>query len=207
MQIYKDMNIGTAKVLGEEMQGIKHYMLDIISPEERYSVSDFKKQAEQCIEQILKKEKTPIICGGTGLYINSLIYGIEFANEEIDMGYRNHLNEIAQNEGLEELYKKALEIDPEATNKVSKNDKKRIIRILEIYHKTGKTKTQQDLESRKNEVKYAYKVFGINMDRQILYNRINKRVDIMIEQGLIQEVKEILEKYNAFPTAMQGLRI
>lgn len=91
----------------------------------------------------------PIICGGTGLYINSLIYGIEFANEEIDMKYREHLNEIAQNEGLENLYKKALEIDPEAANKISKNDQKRIIRILEIYHKTGKTKTQQDLESRK----------------------------------------------------------
>ena len=198
MQIYKDMNIGTAKVLEEETQGIKHYMLDIISPEERYSVSDFKKQAEQCIEQILKKEKTPIICGGTGLYINSLIYGIEFANEEIDMGYRNHLNEIAQNEGLEELYKKALEIDPEATNKVSKNDKKRIIRILEIYHKTGKTKTQQDLESRKNEVKYAYKVFGINMDRQILYNRINKRVDIMVENGLLEEAFYCICKFIIF---------
>ena len=207
MQIYKDMNIGTAKVLEDEMQGIRHYMLDIVSPEERYSVSDFKKQAEQCIEQILMEGKTPIICGGTGLYINFLIYGIEFANEEIDMKYRNHLNEIAQNKGLEDLYKKALKIDPEATSKISKNDKKRIIRILEIYHKTGKTKTQQDLESRKNEVKYDYKVFGINMDRQILYDRINKRVDIMLEQGLIQEVKEILEKYNVFPTAMQGLRI
>ena len=98
MQIYKDMNIGTAKVLEDEMQGIKHYMLDIISPEERYSVSDFKKQSEECIEQILQKGKMPIICGGTGLYINSLIYGIEFANEEIDMKYREHLNEIAQNE-------------------------------------------------------------------------------------------------------------
>ena len=158
MQIYKDMNIGTAKVLEDEMQGIKHYMLDIISPEERYSVSDFKKQSEKCIEQILQKGKMPIICGGTGLYINSLIYGIEFANEEIDMKYREHLNEIAQNEGLENLYKKALEIDPEAANKISKNDQKRIIRILEIYHKTGKTKTQQDLESRKNEVKYDYNV-------------------------------------------------
>ena len=103
MQIYKDMNIGTAKVLEDEMQGIKHYMLDIISPEERYSVSDFKKQSEECIEQILQKGKMPIICGGTGLYINSLIYGIEFANEEIDMKYREHLNEIAQNEGLENL--------------------------------------------------------------------------------------------------------
>lgn len=106
MQIYKDMNIGTAKVLEDEMQGIKHYMLDIISPEERYSVSDFKKQSEECIEQILQKGKMPIICGGTGLYINSLIYGIEFANEEIDMKYREHLNGIAQNEGLENLYKK-----------------------------------------------------------------------------------------------------
>ncbi len=207
MQIYKDMNIGTAKVLKEEMQGIKHYMLDIISPEERYSVSNFKKQAECCIEEILKKGKTPIICGGTGLYINSLIYGIEFANEEIDLEYRNYLDEIAQKEGLENLYKKALEIDPEATNKISKNDKKRIIRILEIYHKTGKTKTEQDLESRKNEVKYDYEVFGINMDRQILYDRINRRVDIMLEQGLIEEVKSILKKYNTFPTAMQGLRI
>ena len=149
----------------------------------------------------------PIICGGTGLYINSLIYGIEFANEEIDMQYREHLNKVAQNEGLENLYKKALEIDPEAANKISKNDQKRIIRILEIYHKTGKTKTQQDLESRKNEVKYDYKVFGINMDRQILYDRINERVDIMLEQGLIEEVKYILKKYTKFPTAMQGLRL
>ena len=195
MQIYKDMNIGTAKVLEDEMQGIKHYMLDIISPEERYSVSDFKKQAEECIEQILQKGKMPIICG------------IEFANEEIDMQYREHLNKVAQNEGLENLYKKALEIDPEAANKISKNDQKRIIRILEIYHKTGKTKTQQDLESRKNEVKYDYKVFGINMDRQILYDRINERVDIMLEQGLIEEVKYILKKYTKFPTAMQGLRL
>lgn len=207
MQIYKDMNIGTAKVLKEEMQGIKHYMLDIVSPEERYSVSDFKKQAEQCIEQILQKGKVPIICGGTGLYVNSLIYGIEFANEEIDTKYREYLNEIAQKEGLENLYKKALEIDPEATSKISKNDQKRIIRILEIYHKTGKTKTQQDLESRKNEVKYDYRVFGINMDRQILYDRINKRVDIMLDQGLIQEVESILANYHTFPTAMQGLRI
>ena len=207
MQIYKDMNIGTAKVLKEEMQGIKHYMLDIVSPEERYSVSDFKKQAEQCIEQILQKGKVPIICGGTGLYVNSLIYGIEFTNEEIDTKYREHLNEIAQKEGLEKLYKKALEIDPEAANKISKNDQKRIIRILEIYHKTGKTKTQQDLESRKNEVKYDYRVFGINMDRQILYGRINKRVDIMLDQGLIQEVESILANYHTFPTAMQGLRI
>lgn len=205
MQIYKEMNIGTAKVSKEEMQGIKHYMIDFVPPNKRYSVSAYKKEAEECICEILKKGKTPIICGGTGLYINSLIYGIEFLEEEIDETYRNKLNEIAENEGLENLYNMAVKIDPEAMKKISKNDKKRIIRVLEIYHKTGKTKTEQDLESRKNEVKYDYKVFAINMNRDILYDRINKRVDIMLENGLVDEVKSIIKKYEEFPTAMQGL--
>ena len=151
MQIYKDMNIGTAKVSKEEMQGIMHYMIDFISPEERYSVSAYKKDAEKSIKEILNKGKTPIICGGTGLYINSLIYGIEFKEEKIDEEYRNELNKIAENGMLDELYNKALEIDPEAMKKISKNDKKRIIRVLEIYKKTGKTKTQQDIESKKME--------------------------------------------------------
>ena len=205
MQIYKDMDIGTAKVSEEEMQGIKHYMLDIICPDERYSVSSYKKNAEKHIEEILSKGKTPIICGGTGLYIDSLIYGIEFLEEKIDENYRNELNQIVEKEGLENLYNKAMEIDPEAMQKISKNDKKRIIRVLEIYHKTGKTKTQQDIESRKNGVKYRYKVFAINMDREKLYNRINTRVDKMINDGLIDEVKLILKRYKKFPTAMQGL--
>ena len=207
MQIYKEMNIGTAKVTEEEMQGIKHYMIDIINPDERYSVSAYKKMAEECIEQILQKGKTPIICGGTGLYIDCLIYGIEFIDEEIDEEYRNELNAIAEKEGLDKLYEEAVKIDPEAMKKISINDKKRIIRVLEIFHKTGKTKTQQDIESRKNEVKYNYKMFAINMDRQILYDRINKRVDKMLEQGLVEEVQNILNKYNEFPTAMQGLRL
>ena len=207
MQIYKEMNIGTAKVTEDEMQGIKHYMLNVINPDERYSVSAYKKMAEECIEQILEKGKTPIICGGTGLYIDCLIYGIEFIDEKIDEEYRNQLNETAEKEGLEKLYEEALKIDPEAMKKISKNDKKRIIRVLEIFHKTGKTKTQQDIESRKNEVKYNYKMFAINMDRQILYDRINKRVEKMIEQGLVEEVQNILKKYDKFPTAMQGLRI
>lgn len=207
MQIYKEMNIGTAKISEKEMQGIKHYMIDFLSPNERYSVSAYKKQAEKCIEDILNKGKNPIVCGGTGLYIDSLIYGIEFLEEEIDETYRAKLNEIAQTEGLEKLYNMALEIDPEAMKKISKNDQKRIIRVLEIYKKTGKTKTQQDLESRKNGVKYNYKVFAINMDRGLLYDRINNRVDKMIEDGLIEEVEYIVEKYKEFPTAMQGLRI
>ena len=205
MQIYKEMNIGTAKITKEEMQGIKHYLIDIVSPNERYSVSNFKNDAELAIEEILKKGKTPIIVGGTGLYIDSLIYGIEFQDEEIDTEYREKLNKIAENEGLEKLYNKAKEIDPEAMKKISINDKKRIIRVLEIYHKTGKTKTKQEIESRKKELKYNFKVFAIDMDREKLYSRIEKRVDMMVDEGLIGEVKGILEKYNQFPTAMQGL--
>ena len=205
MQIYKDMNIGTAKITNQAMQGIKHYLIDFISPEQRYSVSSFKKDAEDAIEKILSNGKTPIIVGGTGLYIDSLIYGIEFQDEKIDTKYREKLNKIAEIEGLEKLYKKAQKIDPEAMAKISANDRKRIIRVLEIYHKTGKTKTEQEKESRKNEVKYNYKVFAITIPREKLYERINKRVDQMLEQGLIEEVEKILEKYSYFPTAMQGL--
>jgi len=205
MQIYKDMNIGTAKVTEEEMQGIKHYMIDFVSPEERYNVSEFKKQAENAIEEILAKGKTPIIVGGTGLYIDSLIYGIEFQQEEFDEEYRNKLENIAKTEGLSILYEQATTIDPIAMQKISQNDKKRIIRVLEIYHKTGKTKTEQEIESRKNDVKYNYHVFAIDMERTILYERINKRVDKMLEEGLIEEVKKIVEKYKNLPTAMQGL--
>ena len=205
MQIYKEMNIGTAKVSKEEMQGIQHYLIDFVSPNERYSVSEFKKDAEKAIEEILIKGKIPIIVGGTGLYIDSLIYGIEFQDEEVDFEYREKLNKLADEEGLENLYKKAEEIDPGAMKKISVNDRKRIIRVLEIYHKTGKTKTEQEAESRKQELKYKYKVFAITMEREKLYERIEKRVDIMIEQGLIEEVKNIINKYQEFPTAMQGL--
>ena len=206
MQIYKDMNIGSAKPSLEEMQGIKHYMIDIVEPDKRFSVAEYKKQAEQAIEEILSKGKMPIVIGGTGLYADSLIYGIEYPEIEFDKNYRNELENIANSkEGLSNLYEKAKEIDSKAIEKISPNDKKRILRILEIYHSTGKTKTELEAESRKNEVKYDYRVFAINMDRQILYNRINKRVEIMIENGLIEEVKNLLDKYKEFPTAMQGL--
>lgn len=205
MQIYKDMNIGTAKLTKEEMQGIKHHLLDFVSPEERYSVANFKTDAKIKIEEILKKGKTPIIVGGTGLYIDSMIYGIEFQDEKIDKEYREELNELAEKEGLERLYEEARKIDSEAMKKISINDKKRIIRVLEIYHKTGKTKTEVEKESRKNENKYNYKMFAITMNREKLYERIEKRVDQMIEQGLIEEVQSILNKYHKFPTAMQGL--
>lgn len=205
MQIYKDMTIGTAKPTQEEMQGIKHYLLDFVSPNTRYSVAEFKRDALEAIAKILYQNKVPIIVGGTGLYVDSLIYGIDYINIKIDEKYREDLEKIVQEKGLEFLYNEAMRIDSEAMKKISSNDKKRIMRVLEIYKATGKTKTEQEIESRKREIIYDYKVFAINMDREILYDRINKRVDIMIEKGLIQEVQELLNKYKEFPTAMQGL--
>ncbi len=206
MQIYQDMNIGTAKVTPEEMQGIRHYLIDFVSPQERYSVSDFKKEAQKAIDKILANKKVPIVVGGTGLYIDSLIYGIEYPEMKFDEVYRNFLLQQAQTEeGLKQLYNKAKEIDPEAMRNISQNDKKRIIRVLEIFKSTGLNKTQQEKQSRKNGIKYDFKVFALDMDRAILYERINKRVDIMLEQGLVDEVEKLKEKYHCFPTAMQGL--
>ena len=206
MQIYKDMDIGSAKPSKEEMQGIKHYMIDDVIPTQRFSVAEYKKKAELAIEEILKNGKVPIVVGGTGLYANSLIYGIEYSNIEFDEKYRKKLMEIAQSEeGLKSLYEEAKRIDKKAMEKISPNDQKRILRILEIYNATGKTKTEQEEISRKNEVKYDYNVFAINIERPILYERINKRVDMMIEQGLIEEVSKLIEKYPEFPTAMQAI--
>jgi tRNA dimethylallyltransferase len=205
MQIYKDMNIGTAKPTKEEMGEIKHYLIDYVLPTERYSVAEYKKDAKKAIKEVIEKGKTPIIVGGTGLYVDSLIYEIEYPEIKFDEEYRKKLEKEVEEEGLEKLYEKAKKIDPIAIQKISKTDKKRILRVLEIYHATGKTKTEQEIISRQKEPEYDYKVYGLLWDRQKLYDRINLRVDIMIEQGLIEEVKTILKKYSEFPTAMQGL--
>ena len=205
MQIYKEMNIGTAKPTVEEMQGIPHYMLDFVLPSERYSVADFKEAATDRIEDILKREKVPIIVGGTGLYVDALTKNITYPEIEIDLEYRKQLEELIKENGLESLYEEAKKIDEKAMQTISKNDKKRIMRVLEIYHQTGKTKTQLESESRLTPPPYEYIVFAINMEREKLYERINKRVDIMIDQGLIEEVETMTKKYEEFPTAMQGL--
>ena len=186
MQIYKDMSIGTAKPTLEEMQEIRHYMIDCVSPEERFSVSQYKTEAVKAIEEVLSKKKVPIVVGGTGLYIDSLIYGIDFQEMTFDENYRKELEEKVKEGKLNELYEKAKEIDP--------------------YKATGKNKTEQNKESLKNGVPYRYVVFALNWDREILYDRINRRVDIMIEQGLIKEVEDLIAKYGEnMPTAMQGL--
>ena len=205
MQIYKEMDIGSAKPTKEEMEGIPHYLLDFVSPKERYSVADYKKEATKAIEEILKKGKTPIVVGGTGLYIDALIYNIDYPEIEFDETYRKQLERRVEQEGLPSLYEEANQIDEQAMKRISPNDQKRILRVLEVYHQTGKTKTEQELMSRQKEVPYDYQVYALTMPREQLYDRINKRVDIMLEQGLVEEVKKILETYPEFPTAMQAL--
>ena len=205
MQIYEDMDIGTAKPTVQEMEGIQHYLIGSVSPTVRYSVANFKKDATNCIEEIIRKGKTPIIVGGTGLYVDSLVNGINYDDYEVDLQYRNELEKIAEENGLEKVYDMAKKIDEQAMEKISINDKKRIFRVLEIFHSTGKTKTEQEIESKKLENPYNFIVFGIDMEREKLYERINKRVDIMINNGLIDEVKKLISKYKELPTAIQGL--
>lgn len=205
MQIYKDMNIGTAKPTVEEMNGVIHHLIDIITPDEKFSVAQYKLLAEKKIEEILKKGKLPIIVGGTGLYITSLIENIKFEDIEIDEEYRKKLIKRAETEGLQKLYEELKQIDLESAKRISPNDLKRITRALEVYKITGKTITEHNKNSKLEEVKYNYKIFGLNSERQLIYDRINQRVDIMFDKGLVQEVKKILIKYKEFPTSMQGL--
>ena len=205
MQIYKDMNIGTAKPTVDEMKNIKHHLIDFVSPEERFSVSDYQKLAQEKIKEILNIGKKPIVVGGTGLYVNSLIYGIEYGKMTFNQKYREKLEKIAIEKGNKYIYEMAKNIDEQAIKNISINDRKRIIRILEIYKATGKNKTQLEMESRKSEIPFDYRTYGIYIEREKLYYRINKRVDLMIQQGLIDEVKNIKKKYNKFPTAMQAI--
>ena len=204
MQIYKYMDIGTAKPTLDEMQGIKHYMLDVVMPDETFNVAKYKSMAESAIEEILKKGKVPIIVGGTVLYVNTLVDGIEFADVPGDEEYRNELIEKGYREGAMSIYKELEKVDSESAKKIDPNNIRRVARALEIYKVTGKTKTQLDIESRK-EVKYDYRLFGMEWDRETLYNRIDLRVDKMIEAGLIDEVRNVTEKFKISNTAVQGL--
>lgn len=204
MQIYKYMDIGTAKPTLEEQDGIKHYLIDVVLPDEHFNVVKYKELAIKAIEEILRKGKIPIIVGGTGLYINTLVNGIEFTDTNNDQEYTNTLMKRYKEYGIDDLFDELKQIDPESAQIIDKNNVRRVIRALEIYKVTGKTKTQLDKESLK-DVKYDYLMFGLEWDRNILYDRINKRVDLMLENGLVDEVKSIMEKYQISNTAIQGL--
>ena len=195
MQIYKDMNIATAKPTIEEMCGIKHHLIDFLNPGETYSVGQYVLDAENAISDILSRNKTPIVCGGTGLYVDSLINGINFTEDSSDDKIRNELYQIAETEGIDYLLNVLKEFDPDSYENLSQQrNLRRIIRAIEFYKVTGKTITQQNIESRNTLSKFDYLIIGLNADdRQFLYDRINRRVDLMIESGLIEETKSVLQ--------------
>ena len=197
MQIYKCMDIGTAKVTEAEAEGIKHHLIDIRETNEEYSVAEFSQDAREIIKDIISRGKHPIIVGGTGLYLNSLIYGINF-EENIDLEFRNKLEkEVKENpEKLEELYNKLKKIDIETAEKISSIDSRRIIRALEIFETTGKTKSFVEKENREKLDELEFQLFVLNMDRDELYHRINIRVDKMFEEGLLEEVKSLEGKFS-----------
>jgi len=206
MQIYKYMDIGTAKILKEEMQNIPHHMIDIVYPDDSFSVSNYKQHAMQLIDEISGKGKLPIVVGGTGLYINSLTYKLNFASVPPNEEIRRDLEALGDKYGNEYLHNMLRRVDNESTKRISIRDRKRIIRALEIYKLTGKTMSEYNENFRIKNEDFDLSMICLNMDRKKLYDRINKRVDIMIEQGLIDEVKAILNMgYNKNLTSLQGI--
>jgi len=206
MQIYRYMDIGTAKPDKEEMSGIRHYLIDEVNPDEEFSVARFKELATRYIDEILEKGKQPIVAGGTGLYINTLLYNIDFSETVCDWELRDRLKKEAQEMGNDYLHEKLKSVDPVAAQRIHKNDVKRIIRAIEVYEYSKKTISQHQEVSRQIPSKYKFYTYGLKMDRERLYNRINQRVDIMFERGLVDEVKSLVNMgYDKNSIAMQTL--
>ncbi len=206
MQVYRYMDIGTAKPAPEEMGGIKHYLLDEVYPDELFSVVRFKELAENYIGEILKNNKVPIVAGGTGQYISSLVYNIQFSEMAADWGLRMELENIAKAKGNEYLHKELEKIDPIAAEKIHFNNRKRVIRAIEVFKLTGKPITYHEMVSRSEMPEHDFILFGLKTDRKKLYERIDKRVDLMLEKGLIEEVRTLLKsKYDIGKTSLQGL--
>ena len=206
MQIYKYMDVGSAKISKLEMKGIPHHIVDIIKPSEEFSVADFKERAEIAIDEITSKNKLPMIVGGTGFYINSLIYNYSFASTNKDELYRDHLTKLAAEKGNEHVHCLLKDIDEVSYNKLYPNDLKRVIRALEVYKVSGKPMSSFAAEQNILDIPYNVHYFVLNMDRQELYGRINKRVDIMMKNNLVDEVIKLKEMgYNSDMQSMKGI--
>jgi tRNA dimethylallyltransferase len=206
MQIYKYMDIGTAKVTENEKKGIPHHLIDIVYPNEKYSVSNFKTDAESLTEVLLAKGNIPVITGGTGLYVNSIIYNLEFSNALSDEKIRNELISLHESHGKEVLYNILTEIDPISAERIHINNTKRVMRAIEVFRITGEPFSSLNENFREYSDKYDFIIIGLEMDRELLYNRINQRVDLMLENGLIEEVRNLLSKgYDRNLVSMQGI--
>lgn len=205
MQIYTYMNIGTAKATAEERAEVPHHMIDFVDPNRDYSVADFVTDARACIAEILSRGKMPVLCGGTGLYIDSVLKSVEFSPQKRDDKLRDELWKKAEQDGAESVYEILKELDPIEADKVHYNNVKRVIRAIEICKTTGMTKTEADKLSIGKPM-YNPTIYGLNMPREKLYERIDSRVDVMVEQGLEGEVRQLLNMgIRRDSTAMQAI--
>ena len=206
MQIYKGMDIGTAKASAKERDIVPHHMIDIIEPDQEFSVADFQSQVDQLIPKIADRDKLPMLVGGTGLYVKSVIQGFIFPEMETDWELRNRLEEEAEEHGTEHVHDKLKEVDPKLADKLHPNDLRRVIRGIEVYRKTGKTTTHFKQKAKERPPRYEAVKIGLYRDRDKLYERINERVELMMDQGLLKEVKSLYQQgYDLELTSMQAL--
>lgn len=206
MQIYRGMDIGTAKPTKDEMEGIPHHMLDVAEPGEGYSVSRYVQEATACVEDILSRGRLPIVCGGTGLYIDGLIRGTDFQPAGSHNGIREALEKEWEARGAEAMMARLAEVDSESAERLHLSDRRRIVRALEVYLATGETITAHNQRTKAMPPRFEAVMIGLNTEpRDILYGRIDRRVDVMLEQGLLQEVQTLLEKGLLEGTAAQAI--
>lgn len=193
VQIYKRLDIGSAKPTKEEMSGVVHHMIDILEPTENFSVADYVERAKDIISDVSSRGKLPIIVGGTGLYISSLVDNVSFSDGETDFSLREELNKKAEEMGASRFHELLCEIDPTSAKNIHPNNVKRVVRALEIYYTTGKTMTEHNAVSKLVPSPYDAKMYALTSDRELIYERINKRVDVMVNDGLFCEVEELLK--------------
>lgn len=206
MQVYKYMDIGSAKIRKEEMEGVPHYLVDVLEPEEGFDVARFQKMAKDAMEEIYSRNHIPIVVGGTGFYIQALLYDIDFSKGEEDTSYREKLESFAKEHGANALHDRLREVDEKSAETIHANNVKRVIRALEYYHQTGQRISEHNETERQKESPYQFAYFVLNDDRENLYQRIEKRIDLMLEEGLLQEVRFLKEKgYTKDMVSMQGL--
>ncbi|MBO5259279.1 MAG: tRNA (adenosine(37)-N6)-dimethylallyltransferase MiaA [Agathobacter sp.] len=206
MQVYKGMDIGSAKIMPEEMEGIPHYLIDVLEPEEEFNIVRFQEMAKEAMKEIYAKGQIPIIAGGTGFYIQSLLYDIDFSNQDTNDSYRKQLEEFAKVHGAEALHEQLREIDPVSYETIHANNIKRVIRALEFYHLSGEPISAHNEKERQKSSPYNFAYFVLNDDRQTIYDKIDARVDIMVKNGLLEEVKALKAKgYHKKMVSMQGL--
>ena len=206
MQVYKHMDIGSAKVMPEEMDGVRHYLIDEFDPDEEFHVVKFVERAKEHLEEIYAEGKIPIIAGGTGFYIQALLYNIDFTEQECDEAYRTGLEQLATEKGAGYLHDMLREVDPASADAIHANNIKRVIRALEFYHLSGKRISEHNEKEREKNSPYNFAYFVLTDDRAHLYQNIDKRVDLMIEQGLVGEVQKLKDMgFHRDMVSMQGL--